>query len=259
MTLVNTSEDQFLVDAAKRGDYQAFSTLVNHNKKRVYAIAMQILHNHQDALDVVQSTFLAAIEHLADFRQQASFSTWIGRITINTALKVLRKRNKLQTVSLEATTEEDEDGNIPHPEYIADWSQEPDQLLLRKETRQLLDGAIDQLDEKYRLVFILRDVIGLNTEETAETLSISPANVKVRLLRARLALRESLTQAFGDEISHARLLQAAEQHRHKGDEDGKTPASKILQKYQQAETLTRNQADTAAVKVESSNKEYQKK
>ena len=88
MTLVNTSEDQFLVDAAKRGDYQAFSTLVNHNEKRVYAIAMQILHNHQDALDVVQSTFLAAIEHLADFRQQASFSTWIGRITINTALKV---------------------------------------------------------------------------------------------------------------------------------------------------------------------------
>ena len=115
------------------------------------------------------------------------------------ALKVIRKRKGLDTVSLEETTEPREDyDSIPHPEYIADWKQSPEQLVERNETQRLLDDALAQLDEKHRIVFLLRDVEGLSVTETAEALDLSEANIKVRLLRARLQLREQLTRTLGD-------------------------------------------------------------
>jgi RNA polymerase sigma-70 factor (ECF subfamily) len=105
----------------------------------------------------------------------------------------------LDTVSLEQTTEPPEAcDQVPHPEYIADWRESPERLVERNETRQLIDEALAKLDEKHRLVFLLRDVEGLSIQETADTLDLSESNVKVRLLRARLQLREMLTRAFGD-------------------------------------------------------------
>ena len=96
-------------------------------------------------------------------------------------------------------TDGDEEGTIPHPEFIADWRENPETLLMRAETRQLIEQALNELPEKYRAVFLLRDVEGLSVKETAQALGISEANVKVRLLRARLQLREKLTRYFGDE------------------------------------------------------------
>jgi RNA polymerase sigma-70 factor (ECF subfamily) len=120
-------------------------------------------------------------------------------IATHAALKIIRKRKGLDTVSLEEATEASESlGSIPHPEFIADWRQSPEQLAQRNETRRLLDEALAQLDEKQRLVFLLRDVEGFSVKETADTLGLSEANVKVRLLRARLQLRERLTRALGD-------------------------------------------------------------
>jgi RNA polymerase sigma-70 factor (ECF subfamily) len=87
---------------------------------------------------------------------------------------------------------------MPHPEFIADWRQSPEELVHRNETRRLLEEALDQLDEKHRLVFLLRDVEGMSVRETAEALGLSEVNVKVRLLRARLQLREQLTRRLGD-------------------------------------------------------------
>ena len=184
-------------------------TLVSRHERAVYSLARRIVGHDEDAQDVTQQTFLDAIEHLDTFREEARFSTWLLRIATYAALKIIRKRRGLEMISLEAATEpQGEEGAIPHPEFIADWSQSPEELASHSETRRLIESALVQLDEKHRLVFLLRDVEGFSVRETADALGISEVNVKVRLLRARLRLRERLTQAFGD--SFRRL----EPHRH---------------------------------------------
>lgn len=191
--------DAELVRRAQAGDLAAFESLTGRHEQRVYSLAMRMLRQEQDAEDVTQQTFLSALENLNGFRAEASFSTWLLRIATHAALKIIRKRKGLDTISLEAATEE-RDGfeTVPHPEYIADWRQSPEQLVHQNEIQRLLDEALARLDEKHRLVFLLRDVEGFSVKETAETLDLSEANVKVRLLRARLRLREHLTQALGD-------------------------------------------------------------
>ena len=219
--------DQSLVARAKAGDYDAFEQLVNRYERRVYTLAMHIVRQREDAEDVVQTTFLRALEHLTDFRQEVTFATWITRIAVNTALKTLRKRQGLDRVSLDQATTENEEGEIPHPDYIADWRDDPVKTLERQELQRVLNEAMEVLPNKQRTVFILRDVGGMNVEETAKALGISAANVKVRLLRARLALRESLTRIFGDE------KQRVFRHRHNGDDRGTTPAWQLLRSYQE--------------------------
>jgi RNA polymerase sigma-70 factor (ECF subfamily) len=158
-----------------------------------------MLRQAEDAEDVTQETFLSALENLDGFRGEASFSAWLLRIASHAALKILRKRKGLEMVSLEAATEASEQyDSVPHPEFIADWRQSPEQLVHQNEIQQLLDDALSRLDEKHRLVFLLRDVEGLSIRETAEALGLSETNTKVRLLRARLQLREQLTQTLGD-------------------------------------------------------------
>jgi RNA polymerase sigma-70 factor (ECF subfamily) len=191
--------DNELVQRAKAGDLDAFEALTTRHERKVYSLAMRMLRQAQDAEDVTQQTFLSALEHLGGFRGEATFSTWLLRIASHAALKVIRKRQGLETISLEAETEKSEGvDHIPHPEFIADWRESPEQLVVRHETQQLLEEALARLDEKHRLVFLLRDVEGLSIRETAEALSLSEANTKVRLLRARLQLRERLTQSLGD-------------------------------------------------------------
>jgi RNA polymerase sigma-70 factor (ECF subfamily) len=191
--------DAELVNAAQAGDLGAFEELVSRHEQRVYNLARRIVAQEQDAEDVTQQAFLSALDNLESFRGDASFATWITRIATHAALKIIRKRQGLPTVSLDAATEEDETyGSVPHPEYIADWRENPAELAGRSEAQRLIDEALSQLDEKHRLVFLLRDVEGLSVKETADALKITEQNVKVRLLRARLQLREKLTQAFGD-------------------------------------------------------------
>jgi RNA polymerase sigma-70 factor (ECF subfamily) len=191
--------DKELVARAQSGDLDAFEALTNRYEQRVYSLALRILRQEQDAEDVTQQTFLSALENLNGFRGDARFSTWLLRIATHAALKVIRKRQGLDTVSLEAATEETEGyDTIPHPEYIADWRQSPEELVRQHEIQRLLDDALAKLDEKHRLVFLLRDVEGLSVKEAAEALGLSEANIKVRLLRARLQLREQLTRTLGD-------------------------------------------------------------
>lgn len=209
MNLLTTQDDAELVRRAKTGELAAFEELARRHEGAVYALARRILRHEQDAEDVTQQTFLSVLEHLDGFREEASFRTWLLRIATHAALKVLRKRRGLPTVSLDEILAPDPDGqSLPHPEYIADWRETPEQLAWRQETRQLIEEALDELDDKHRLVFLLRDVQGLSVRETAEVLGLSEVNVKVRLLRARLKLRERLTRVFGDP---ARRL---EPHRH---------------------------------------------
>jgi RNA polymerase sigma-70 factor (ECF subfamily) len=196
----STDGDRELVHRAKKGDFEAFESLVSLYERRIYGLALRIVRQQQDAEEVVQQTFLSVVEHLSEFREEARFSIWLMRIATNHALLLLRKRSRQRTVQLVDDYGDNEDyRDVPRPEFIAQWRETPEQIASQRETREMLNQALDELDEKYRLVFVLRDVEGLSTAETAESLGISEANVKVRLLRARLMLRERLTRHFADE------------------------------------------------------------
>jgi RNA polymerase sigma-70 factor (ECF subfamily) len=192
--------DEALVERAQAGDLNAFETLVSRYERRIWALAKQMLQHDQDAEDVVQDTFLTALEHLHALRHGERFGAWLKQIATRLAYRVLAKRKRMPTEPLDALLSEDPDEEetmLPRPQLVADWRDSPEALLQRKETMRLIEEALQQLPEKYRVVFWLRDVEQLSTRETAEALGISEANVKVRLLRARLMLREYLTRLFG--------------------------------------------------------------
>jgi len=206
------TSDAALVQRAQVGDLASFEALANRYEQRVYSLAFRMLRHQQDAEDVTQQSLLSAIENLKGFRGEASFSTWLLRIAAHAALKLIRKRKGLNTVSLqEATESQDDYERVPHPEYIADWRYSPEQLVHNNEVGKLLDAALAQLDQKYRIVFLLRDVEGMSVKETADALGLNETNVKVRLLRARLQLRELLTIRLGDP---ARRVTRAANHSH---------------------------------------------
>ncbi len=188
------------VRRAQAGEFAAFEELVGRFQDRVYALAFRIVGEAHDAEDVTQQTFLSLIEHVRDFRGESAVAGWVLRIAANHALKLLRKRRGLPTVG---TIHAGEEGyaDVPHPEFIAPWRDDPADIAARKDVRELIDRALAELDEKYRVVFVLRDVEGFSVKETAEALGLTESAVKVRLLRARLALRERLTPVFGDEAA----------------------------------------------------------
>lgn len=198
-TTEEARDDLEIFRRARQGDWSAFEELVNRYQERVFALAMRIVGQRQDAEDVTQQTFVSVIESLDQFREEASVATWILRIATNHALKILRKKRGLPTVSMEVPDANDNYASMPHPDYIAEWRDNPAELAQRAEVKELIDKALNELDEKYRIVFVLRDIEGLSVRETAEILGLTEANVKVRLLRARLLLREKMTQNFGDE------------------------------------------------------------
>ena len=193
------AEELRLFRQARTGDFQAFEGLVGRLQNRVHALALRILgpSRTHDAEDVVQQTFLGMIEHLEDFREESSVAGWVLRIAANHALKILRRERILPMHSYEEGSQESF-ASLPHPSYIARWRNDPADLAQDAEVRRLVDVALAELDDTYRLVFVLRDIQGLSTEETAQALDLTPSNVKVRLMRARLQLRERLTRALGD-------------------------------------------------------------
>ena len=193
--------DLELVRLAQGGDFAAFELLVGRYERRVFTVAMRILRHQQDAEETVQQTFLTLMEKLDSFREESQFSTWLTKIAMNHALGILRKKKTRRESPLASESRDDDYADVPTPQYIAEWRETPEDVAQRREMKKLIDEALAELDEKYRLVFVLRDVEGFSTEETAEALGISVANTKVRLLRARLMLREKLTQAFGDDAT----------------------------------------------------------
>ena len=208
--------DVELVRRAKEGDYSAFDALVSRYERPIYTLARRIVGNVEDAEDVVQESFASVVEHLRDFREEASFYTWLSRIATNHALKLIRKRRGLTTVPLDE--ERDADGHgLPRPEFIAPWTRDPSEAGKDPSIRALVEIALGELDDKYRLAFVLRDIQGLSTEAAAQALGISEGNLKVRLLRARLQLRERLTRALGDQA--ARVLPPADHEEMRHDDE----------------------------------------
>jgi RNA polymerase sigma-70 factor (ECF subfamily) len=193
-----TTSPEELLRRAKSGDFQAFQLIVAQLQPRIYRLVYRILQQREDAEDATQQTFLAMVEHIGEFREESQISTWVQRIATNFALKLLRKRRTDKSVALTDLGAEESYSSIPHPEFIAPWSLTPDEILSRVEVRSQIEQALLELDDKYRLVFVLRDIEEFSVRQTAEFLGITEGTVKVRLLRARLALRERLTREFGD-------------------------------------------------------------
>jgi RNA polymerase sigma-70 factor, ECF subfamily len=191
------AREQGLIQRVQQGQHESFYELVKPYEKRVYAAALAILRNQQDAEDTAQEAMLKAFANIGQFRAEARFSTWLIQITVNEALM---RRRRGRSIVMEGIDDHhsgygDEEGDYK-PRDFADWREIPSEALERKEVRQQLAKALASLDRKYREVFVLRDVEHLNIQETAEALGISVASVKTRLLRARLMLRDLLAAGW---------------------------------------------------------------
>jgi len=185
-------DDMALVHACKSGDAAAFEQLVKRYDRRLLSIAQNVTHNREDAQDAVQEAFLKVFRRLAQFQEKSQFSTWLIRITVNESLMRLRKQRSHREVFI------DEDfQNDVAPFDAVDWDPNPEELYRGSELRDILRRTLQELQPGLSVVFVLRDIEGLSTNETAEVLELTPVAVKARLWRARLQLRERLSKYFG--------------------------------------------------------------
>lgn len=187
------------LEALRSGDKAEFTRLVEKHSPQIYRLALKMLDNQQDAEDILQETFIKALRHLDTFDGRSSVVTWLYRIATNEALMQIRRKHADQ-VSIDEPLQT-EDGE-QEPVQIVDWCCLPESELLSAEGRKELDHAVDQLPASLRIVFLLRDIEGLDTRETAEVLSLSETAVKTRLSRARLRLREELAGYYADRLEN---------------------------------------------------------
>jgi RNA polymerase sigma-70 factor (ECF subfamily) len=194
-----SDDDTELVRAINAGHAERFQELVRRYEQKLYNFGRRMCRNESDAEDLVQDTFLNVFRYLKDFRYETKFKNWLYRVAVNTSLKK-RRRSKFAPEP-ELSVEE-----LAHPEeaealdQVPEWARMPLEQLLNEELLETLNQAIWSLPEKYRVVMILRDVEEFSTEETAQILNLSPSNVKVRLHRARLFLRDRLKGYFSHDL-----------------------------------------------------------
>ena len=183
---MNASQES-LLSALRANDPAAVASLVRTESPRLLSVARRILRNDEDAKDAVQEGLISALGAIDRFEGGAALSTWVHRIVVNAALMKLRSKKSRPEESIEDLLPGFEaDGHISVP--ASEWVP-ADELVLREEVQQLVRAAIDRLPESYRTVLLLRDIEELSTEETAQALGCTPVAVKVRLHRARQALR----------------------------------------------------------------------
>jgi RNA polymerase sigma-70 factor, ECF subfamily len=189
--------DTQLLRLARNGDSRAFGSLIRRHDRYLYRIARSVLPNDQDAEDVVQETFVRAFTRLVDFRGESSLSTWLTRITLNESRRRYRRRRPV-VVGLEVL-----DTSNGQREALAFPVQDPERATAQEQMRIVLERAIDRLPAAFRTVFVMREVEGSSTEETASVLRILPQTVKTRLHRARRLLRDALGEEFRTNLKDA--------------------------------------------------------
>ena len=188
---------KFSLDRLRAGDRVEFARFVEETSPAIYRLALRILNDPQDAEDALQETFLKAMRAIASFEGRSSLTTWLYRIAVNEALMMVRKQRPQIRVEDEP---EDEEGEAGQGMQIVDWCCLPERELVSDEARRFINKAIADLPENLRTTFVLRDVEGLSIKETSEALEISEMNVKTRLLRARLKMRESLSSYYAERM-----------------------------------------------------------
>lgn len=194
---VAIATDEELVLRAQNQNVAAFEELVARHEEKVYRLAMRLTHNESDAREILQETFLSAWRNLPSFAGRAQFASWLYRIAVNATLMLLRSQRRHPHVTVEDAGPQ----ALDHAAQAgamggADWSKRPDEQLQSQELRRHIQAAVDQLPEAHRSVFLLRDVDGLSTEQTADALGVTVPTIKTRLHRARLALRAAIARYF---------------------------------------------------------------
>jgi RNA polymerase sigma-70 factor (ECF subfamily) len=192
-TVCTSDDDLVLVHLSQSGDVAAYEELVKRYDRKLLRIAQHVTDNLEDAEEAVQGAFLKAYQNLSQFPGNANFSTWLIRIALNESIPDLRKWCEAKELCLDETAQV-EDHDLPRD--TADWAPNPEQLCGASELRKILIGSLQELGPGLRTVFVLRDMEGLSTNETADILGLNEASVKARLLRARLQLREKLSRYF---------------------------------------------------------------
>jgi RNA polymerase sigma-70 factor (ECF subfamily) len=194
------STEAELVRRARERDEAAIRSIMQSNNRRLYRLARGILRNDSEAEDVVQETYVRAFTHLQDFRGDSSLATWLGRIAINEALgRLRRQRPNVEWTSLPPGTLEAQIIQFP----LSAASEDPEKSMAQREIQHVVEHAIDDLPEAFRIVFITRVIEGMNVEETAEILGLKPETVKTRLHRARTMLRDNVEKKIGPVVMEA--------------------------------------------------------
>jgi RNA polymerase sigma-70 factor (ECF subfamily) len=199
---MSESKPEISIEALKSGNRDEYSKLVESYSGMIYRLALKMVGNPTDAEDVLQNTFLKAFQHIGEFEGRSNLSTWLYRIGANEALMLIRKRHPEMVLS-EIGSDEAEVGDLI-PAQFTDWCCLPEDEFLTSESKAALDQAIQHLPETLRIVFLLRDIEGLSIEETGIALGLSETNVKTRLLRARLRLREDLSDYYSERLKERR-------------------------------------------------------
>ena len=192
--------DLELVRRALSRDETAVRAIIKANNRRLYRLARGILRNDNEAEDVVQETYVRAFTHLAEFRGDSSLSTWMSRIAMNEALgRLRRQRPGVELSSLPSGTLEAQIIQFP----LLSATDDPERTMAQREIQHVVEAAIDELPEPFRMVFITRVVEGMNVEETADILGLKPETVKTRLFRARTMLRDNVEKKIGPVVMEA--------------------------------------------------------
>ncbi|UCE00632.1 MAG: sigma-70 family RNA polymerase sigma factor [Chloroflexota bacterium] len=192
--MISDAEDKPIVlEALRNGDRAEFARLVETYSPMIYRLGLKMLNNPQDAEDILQETFIKAYKHIGNFDGRSNVSTWLYRIATNEALMSLRRKHP-EIISFEKPTTYESEPQ--EPLQIVDWCCLPEEEFLTAEVRDRLNEAAARLPANLRVVFVLRDIEGLSTRETSQVLDISEMAVKTRLSRARLRLREDLSEYF---------------------------------------------------------------
>ena len=200
LDVVRAAEPMPDIDVVRRvraGETALFEILMRRHNRRVYRVARAIVKDDSEAEDVMQEAYVNAYTHLHQFEERAQFSTWLTRIAVHEALARVRKRDRLTEFD---ENEETSEQTMAAFNFIG---RTPEQHASNAELRALLEAAVESLPQGYRVVFVLREIEGLNTAETAESLGVTEETVKTRLHRARALLREELFERAGIATSYA--------------------------------------------------------
>ena len=191
-------KDFDLIQAINAGQVDRFHELVKRYEQKLYNFSLRMCGDHSDAQDMVQDTFINVFKYLKDFRYETKFKNWLYKVAASTCIKIKRKSKFApeRELSLDEFLPGD---NADVVEKVPEWALMPLDKLLNEELAVVIQKGILSIPKKYRMVIVLRDIEGFSTSETAQILNLSPANVKVRLHRARLYLREKLKGYFANE------------------------------------------------------------
>ena len=191
-------KDVELIRSINAGELDLFYDLVKRYEQKLYNFGLRMCGDSQDAEDLVQDTFLNVFKYLQGFRYETKFKNWLYRVATSACIKKRRKSKFApdRELSLEEFLPQNE---AEIPKELPSWAMMPLDKLLNRELQEIIQQAILDLPEKYRLIMVLRDMEGFTTAETAEMLNITPANVKIRLHRGRLYLRDKLKDYFNND------------------------------------------------------------